>query len=853
MRRAAAGGTVGAGARRDARRRLTSLSTERRLVPPLTRPPGSIPIVPASSSMAYTPPVWTRAAALSKLGTAAVDSSRSQFGRKSMKYPASLVVALSLLGSLPAAAQTIVSLGSNFDVPEGVAVDSSGNIFVADTQNSLVKEILAVGGYVTVNTLSTGISLPTSAAVDSHGNVFVADFNHNAVKEILAASGYTTAVTLGSGFSSPSGVALDAAGNVYVADQGNNAVKEILAAGGYATVNTLGGGFGFDFPTGVALDGRGDVFVADQGNGAVEEILAGALTQVNVLNSTFNEPAAVAVDSSGNVYVADQAVNTVSQLLASSNFATIVPVGSGFNSPTGLALDASGNVYVGDSGNAQVKKVLAPGFTGITALAGGFVFPEGLAIDAAGDVFVADFGTSSIGEILASSGLTTVKTIASGFFQPTGVAVDADGNVFVADQGDSEVKEILAAGGYVTVDTLGSGFANPSGVAADGNVTVNTLGSGFVLPTGVAVDGSDNVFVVDQGNVAVKEILAAGGFVTVDTLAGGFTGFSVPQGLALDADDNVFVADFGAGSVFKILAAGGFATVDTVAGGFSEPTSVAIDGSGDVIVANSGASEVQKIVGVSPLLVAAVLPGSRSVEIGHPATIFASMINTSPNALADCLVALPDSAPAGLSLTYQTTNPATNALTGTANTPVTIAGNDGLQTFLLAFSSTAAFTAPALAVQFECTGSTPADTVIGVDTVDLTFSSTPIADIIALAATATNNGILEFPEGGAGAFAVASFNVGVTATLTVSVDTGGASLPIATSICETNPSTGQCLATAAASVTLSYAGGAAPTFSIFVAADGPIAFAPASSRVFVRFEDASGAVHGSTSVAIETN
>jgi hypothetical protein len=108
------------------------------------------------------------------------------------------------------------------------------------------------------------------------------------------------------------------------------------------------------------------------------------------------------------------------------------------------------------------------------------------------------------------------------------------------------------------------------------------------------------------------------------------------------------------------------------------------------------------------------------------------------------------------------------------------------------------------------------------------------------------------PNGGVGAFAVASFNVGATATITASADTGGATLPVATSICQTTAA-GQCLSPPAPSVTLDYASGATPTFSIFLQSTGAIAFSPATSRLFVRFEDANGGLHGSTSVAIETN
>jgi hypothetical protein len=252
--------------------------------------------------------------------------------------------------------------------------------------------------------------------------------------------------------------------------------------------------------------------------------------------------------------------------------------------------------------------------------------------------------------------------------------------------------------------------------------------------------------------------------------------------------------------------------------------------------------------------VSSVLPGGRSVEVGTTATVFATMINTGMSALSGCDIVLPSAAPAGLSITYQTTNPATNAVTGTPNTPVTIAGNDGIQTFVLSFTSSTAVSAPGLALGFDCTGVQPVTSIAGVNTVDLLFSATPIADVIALSATATNNGIVEVPTGGAGAFAVASDNIGVGAPITVSADTGSAMLPLTATVCQTEPSTGQCMAPPAPTVTVpNFLAGFTPTFSIFVVTSAAIPFDPANSRVFVRFSDAGGTSHGSTSVAVETN
>ena len=249
--------------------------------------------------------------------------------------------------------------------------------------------------------------------------------------------------------------------------------------------------------------------------------------------------------------------------------------------------------------------------------------------------------------------------------------------------------------------------------------------------------------------------------------------------------------------------------------------------------------------------VASVLPGGRSVQTGSAATVFASFINTGSTTLNGCDIALPSSPPAGLAISYQTTNSSTNALTGSPNTPVSIAGNNGLQTFLLSFTDSTAVTAPGLALNFSCSGTTSVATIPGVNTVDLLFSTTPVTDIIALAAVATNNGIVSMPVGGAGAFAVATINAGAAGTITASTDTNGASLPVSVSLCQTNASA-QCMGAPSSTVTLSDAAGATPTFSVFVSDSGAISLDPANSRIFVRFKDGSGTSHGSTSVAVET-
>jgi hypothetical protein len=254
-------------------------------------------------------------------------------------------------------------------------------------------------------------------------------------------------------------------------------------------------------------------------------------------------------------------------------------------------------------------------------------------------------------------------------------------------------------------------------------------------------------------------------------------------------------------------------------------------------------------------MAASILPGGRSVAVGTAATVFATMVNAGSTDIPNCQISLPQAAPAGLTMSYQTTDPITNALTGTPDQAFTVPAYMA-QSFLLSFKSDAALAAPGLPLVFGCDGYQPVGTIPGVNSIDLLFSATPIADVIAIAATAASSpGIVQVPQstGGSAAFAVASANVGTADSLTVSADTGEAVLPLSLFLCETNPANGTCLAPPAASVTLTDAAGATPTFSVFATASAPINFDPAGSRIFVRFKDPNGTSHGSTSVAVETN
>jgi len=245
---------------------------------------------------------------------------------------------------------------------------------------------------------------------------------------------------------------------------------------------------------------------------------------------------------------------------------------------------------------------------------------------------------------------------------------------------------------------------------------------------------------------------------------------------------------------------------------------------------------------------ASSLPSSRSVQIGSVASAFATVINTSNTAATDCSIAPQTSVAADFA--YQTTD-ASNALVGTPNTPTDIAAG-GSQNFIFAFTPTATFSPTEVLLNYDCTNSVPAPVTVGLNTLLLSASATPVPDIVALAATPTGDGIVDLPgTNGSNAFSVATVNVGSTDTITASA-TPSVTLPLSLSICETNPATGACLSAPASSTTSSVSGGATPTYSIFVTGAGTVPFDPANNRINVEFKDAGAVTRGSTSVAVRT-
>ena len=250
----------------------------------------------------------------------------------------------------------------------------------------------------------------------------------------------------------------------------------------------------------------------------------------------------------------------------------------------------------------------------------------------------------------------------------------------------------------------------------------------------------------------------------------------------------------------------------------------------------------------------ALLPGSRSIGQSDTATAFATILNTSDAPAASCRIQPITNVPA--TFEYFQTDPLTNQAIGEPNPEIDIEAN-GFTTLVFAFSPINTFASTEIEFDFSCgNADAAASRIVGVNTFVLAALGDPGADVVAVAATAGNNGIADVSlTSRAGAFAVATTNVGVTETITVRADSGSAVLPVDLLVCESNPETGACLAPPTETVVVAMEASSTFTFSVFALLtenDAVVAFNPGANRAFVRFENSSGEIRGSSSVALRT-
>ena len=601
---------------------------------------------------------------------------------------------------------------AEFFYPSSLGVDNAGNVFVADTFNATIRKITAEGVVTTIAGSAEEIgsddgtndtarfNYPSGIAVDATGNLYVADTDNCTIRKVtsegvvttlagsLEQSGSVDADGSVARFHSPFGVTVDPAGNAYITDTFNHTIRKASSSSLVTTLAGNSGEFGnangsgnearFNTPYAIAFS-AGDCYVADSLNhvirkvttGGVVTTLAGSPGQSGSSDGTngtarFASPFGIAADGAGNLYVADF-LNRLIRKITSAGVVTTLAGSAGqagsadgtndtarFNGPFGVAADGAGNVYVTDSAGHTVRKITSAGV--VTTLAGSpgqsggndgtnqtarFNVPTGIAVDADGNLYVADIGSSTIRKVTAAGIVTTVAGSpglpgsrdgvgsAARFLSPAGIAMDHTGNLLVADSGNHSLRRVTTNGVVTT-------FAGKAGEVGNEDVVIAT--ARFFSPSAVAMGTGGKLYVADTYNQTIRILWRDGAVSTLAGLAGSpgsangagsVARFNDPFGVAADNAGNVFVADSYNSTIRKVTSDGVVTTFAGSAGQpgsadgtgstarFYYPSGIAVDSQGNVYVADHDDSTVRKITSageVTTLAGSAGFPGSADGE-----------------------------------------------------------------------------------------------------------------------------------------------------------------------------------------------------------------------------------------------
>lgn len=434
--------------------------------------------------------------------------------------------------------------------PAGITAYQDGNIYFADASSHTIRMLSPSGTNWMVNTIAglasnpgfadgtnsnARFAYPYGVNFDASGNLFVADEGNGLIRK-MSPSGTNWIVTTLAGqarvarsadgtnsaalFSAPANGAVDANGNIYVADSGNNTIRKVSPVGTNWVVTTLAGLAGaygyvdangtnarFRQPDGVAIGTDGNIYVADLGNDAIRAITpSGQVSTVDVTRGyvALHQPSDIAADKLGNLFVANTGAHTIIKyFLSGTNWTGQIIAGlagsagssdgtnsrARFNSPQGVAVDGAGNLFVADTGNQIVRKITPVGTNWVVTTPagtpGGYGSRDGtngapqfrdlcgIAVDVAGNVFIADFyndlirkmtqvGTNWVVTTIGGRPLRYEKDDGTGsfsrFYWPNGVAVDNHGNIFVADYFNNTIRMGWPENVPATIVTSGAGF-----------------------------------------------------------------------------------------------------------------------------------------------------------------------------------------------------------------------------------------------------------------------------------------------------------------------------------------------------------------------------------------------------------
>ena len=622
-----------------------------------------------------------------------------------------------------------LALNAELDGPQGIRLDGKGGLYVTDYNNSRVRFInLTTGSIATVagngnyhwsgdNGPATSAGLdPYDIAVDSSGNLYIADFFNNRIRKVSALN-QTIATVAGqniSGYagdggpasqailSGPMGISVSSQGIIYFADYFNNVVRMINQQTGLIGGFAGNGSFGLQdgvpaatammfVPFGTSVEASGNVLILEINyiqrvtltDGKIH-VVAGSSSlgfggdNGAASSATFSYPLYLAAASNGDIMISDTGnfrvrriqgaiINTV----AGTTIADNIPATTAFlNQPEDVVGNGSGGFAFVDTGDSRVRMVSGGTITNVVGngvagnATGELDFPTGIARDTTGVVYVADTANNRVLRVVAGGTYSVLAgngtagysgdhayAPAAELSSPGAVAVDASGNVYIADSGNCAIRMVNANS---TITTL-------AGTGVCGSTGNNGLaGQAEVVPVDLALDNAGNLFFAEPVANRVRKINLASLIVTSVAGVGtaGHSGdggpatlaqLSDPTGVAVDAKGNVFIADAG-NSVVRMISG---STIWTVAGtgnyafdletgpavGVSiDPVGISVDSGGNIYIADEFNDRIRQLIPVSAASLGVSSGNSQTVVPGTQVTISVTVKDASGNLVGGAVV-----------------------------------------------------------------------------------------------------------------------------------------------------------------------------------------------------------------------